>query len=326
MVTLPNIQMSPNPQHMLRGRAGTSRCPVPSPTASLGSTGVLPSSSGACHGPGQPLPSRTPFETIQHFGCRDEAYREREQSKPLSSQLPLKFCGVCPSWCQREGINLGVQTHRCVMLFSRPQKTGWGSGRRLPAFFPFPPVSVFMCFAFSPCTKTASRALQRVLAFPSSLVTTASEETYCFCSALIALTSCFLISCNTGGAGLGSKDKCQEKRAVKGLQNCKAHPERHRAIPALSTCPAETSSKHYGGTSPAGDSRSWHQRRSAFFKQVIYANSSSFSSRFGAHWVSGVAFRACSTSKDIKLLKRVGKRRNRFFLSRHLLRENTWIK
>lgn len=194
---------------------------MPSPTASLGSRGVLPSSSGARRGPGQPLPSRTPFETIQHFGCRDEAYREREQSKPLSSQLPLKFCGVCPSWCQREGRNLGVQTHRCVMLFSRPQKTGWGSGRRLPAFFPFPPVSVFMCFAFSPCTKTASRALQRVLAFPSSLVTTASEETYCFCSALIALTSCFLISCNTGGAGLGSKDKCQEKRTIKGLQNCK---------------------------------------------------------------------------------------------------------
>lgn len=104
-----------------------------------------------------------------------------------------------------EGRKTGMGTHRCVMPFSRAQKTGWGRGSRPPAFLPLPPASVLMCFAFSPCTKTASRAQHSVLAFPSSLVTTASEETYCFCRALMELTSCFLISCRQGGAGLGCR-------------------------------------------------------------------------------------------------------------------------
>lgn len=84
--------------------------------------------------------------------------------------------------------------HLCVMVFSRPQKVGWGRGARPPGFFPFPPASVFMYFAFSPCTNTASSAQQRVFASSSSLVTKASEVTYCFCNPLIELTNCFLIN------------------------------------------------------------------------------------------------------------------------------------
>ncbi len=73
--------------------------------------------------------------------------------------------------------------YRWVTVLRRLQKKGWGWDPLSP-FLLRPPASERMYLLLIPWIKMASRAQQRRLASPSSLVTTASDVTYRFCRAL----------------------------------------------------------------------------------------------------------------------------------------------
>ncbi len=85
-----------------------------------------------------------------------------------------------------------MSLYRWVTVFRRLQKNGWGRGPRSP-FLLRPPASERTYLVLIPWMKMASRAQQRRLASPSSLVTTASDVTYRFCKALSDCTNFSLI-------------------------------------------------------------------------------------------------------------------------------------